>query len=377
MKILFLIRSLGTGGTELQLSILAKGLHELGHDVKVIVFYGGGALEADFREARVPIIHLNKKNRYDVIGFFRHLVHFVECERPDMLHSYLGVSNILAVLLKPFLPHVKVGWGGRASDVELDCYDWLARVSFWFECKLSRFADLVICNSYAGIEYARRQGFVNDKMIVIPNGIDTARFISDIESGKRLRKKWGIADDKFVIGIVGRLDPMKDHPTFLKAAALFVKERENVHFACIGDGLEPYKSELKKLAGELGLNDRIIWTGPISDMPAAYNALDINTSSSISEGFSNVIGEAMACGIPCAVTDVGDSAMIVGITGVVFPPKSPDLLAEGWRNVLARLGEKDTIAQQSRELIVNHYSIEKLVFRTCDAVTALLNVKGN
>ena len=133
-----------------------------------------------------------------------------------------------------------------------------------------------------------------------------------------MRLEWGIAECEKLIGQVGRLDPMKDHSTFLKAAALLAHERKDVRFVCVGEGPTGYRDELYSLAKTLGLASRLIWAGSRRDMPAVYNAFDVAVSSSRwGEGLPNVIAEAMACGVPCVVTDVGDSAFVVDKLGVV------------------------------------------------------------
>lgn len=203
-------------------------------------------------------------------------------------------------------------------------------------------------------------------MAVIPNGIDAERFHPDRKAGRRVRAEWGVGDDEFLIGIVGRFHPMKDHPNFLKAAALLARKRDDVRFVCVGDGPESYKSQLDKLVERLGLAQKLIWAGARSDMLAVYNALDIATSSSAyGEGFSNVVGEAMACGVPCVVTDVGDSAWIVGEAGRVVPPGDPEALASAWAEILALpKPEIEALSQMARHSIVTEFTCERLIERT-------------
>jgi glycosyltransferase involved in cell wall biosynthesis len=146
---------------------------------------------------------------------------------------------------------------------------------------------------------------------------------------------------------------------------IFDQKECSVRFVCIGDGKEPYKSEIHSLSMTLGLNGSLIWAGEMEDMPSVYNAIDIVTSSSISEGFPNVIGEAMACGIPCVVTDVGDSALIVGETGIVVPPEDPLALADGWRSMLKRLNNKSySIKEMARARMVSHYNSKIFIKKT-------------
>ena len=124
---------------------------------------------------------------------------------------------------------------------------------------------------------------------------------------------------------------MKDHPNFLQAAAILAQKHDNMRFFCVGtyEGGEEYQHQMYRLSKELGLKDRVVWTGGSSDIPAVCNALDLVVSASAyGEGFGNVIGEAMACNTPCAVTDVGDSAWIVGDLGKVVPAKNSQALAK-------------------------------------------------
>jgi glycosyltransferase involved in cell wall biosynthesis len=188
-----------------------------------------------------------------------------------------------------------------------------------------------------------------------------------------VRDEWGIDDEAITIGLVGRLDPMKDHATFLRAAKIFNQKERRVRFVCVGDGKEPYKSEIHSLCKVLGLNGHLIWAGEREDMPSVYNAIDIVTSSSSGEGFPNVIGEAMACGVLCVVTDVGDSAIIVGETGNVVPSEDPQALADGWRSMLKRLNVKSySVKEMARARIVSHYNREIFIQKISRMILGLL-----
>jgi glycosyltransferase involved in cell wall biosynthesis len=341
--------------------------------VLVATYYPGGLLEKDLQEAGVPVRTLNKRGRWEMFGFLLRLVQIVRRERPDVLHGYLATSNILAVLLKPLFPRTHVVWGVRASNVDLERYDWFIRLSYKVERWLSRFADLIVVNSRAGRSYAIAKGLANNKMMLIPNGIDTKRFCPDPRTRRLSRAEWGVTEGEKLIGLIGRLDPMKDHPTFLRAAAVLSDERKDVRFVCVGDGPVSYQRELRELSEELGLAQRLIWAYSRVDMPAVYNALDVHTSSSYGEGFPNVVGEAMACGVPCVVTDVGDSAWIVGELGVVVPPTNPEQLAAGLARILDDLNEnRDSIGYRLRQRIVYNFSLDRLVGRTAKTLESVV-----
>ncbi|HQI82653.1 MAG TPA: glycosyltransferase [Deltaproteobacteria bacterium] len=184
----------------------------------------------------------------------------------------------------------------------------------------------------------------------------------------------GIKEGELLIGHVGRIDPMKDHPTFLHAAALLALERRDIRFVCVGKGNPSVMKEMQGLSEKLGLSPILTWTGPRTDMKAVYNGIDIlASSSSFGEGFSNVIGEAMACGRICVVTDVGDSSLIVGETGFVIPPRDHHALAGAWNTALS-LSPEDRLAkgQEARKRILDNFSTSHLVRSTTEHLLATL-----
>ena len=233
---------------------------------------------------------------------------------------------------------------------------------------------MILVNSHAGLDYAVGHGFPQEKMIVIANGIDTERFRPDQESRTRLREAWGIEEHEHLIGLVGRLDPMKGHVTFVNAAALLVRQRPNVRFVCVGDGPECYQRRLLELSEELGLHGRLQWVPACEHIASMYNAFDIATSaSSYGEGFSNVVGEAMACEISCVVTDVGDGKRIVGETGSVVPANDPQSLASAWERMLdLEPAEAKRQGQRARERILCEFSLSRLIETTSRVLDAVL-----
>lgn len=377
MKIVFLVRALDIGGAETQLTALATGLKAAGHTVAVAVFYAGGPLEASLRRAGIAVLALDKHGRWDLIGFARRLIRALRKAQPDVVHGYLVGPNVLSVLAKPFLPGARIVWGVRASNMELQRYDWLARAMFRLSCRLARFADLIITNSVAGRDYHVTCGFPTEKIRVIANGIDIDRFRPDPGARRRQRTAWGVADEDKLIGLVARLDPMKDHATFLRAARMLLDGRTDVRFVCVGDGPQAYRSELQAQAADLGLGGRVVWDAGGADVAAVYNALDVlSSSSAFGEGFSNAIAEAMACGTPCVATDVGDAARIVGDLGVLVSPRDPQALAAGWQTMLGRIvREGAALGQRARGRIEAEFSSARLVRDTEDVLRRVAGVQ--
>jgi len=373
--IFILIRSLNIGGTERQIIELIKGLDNNRFDITIGLFYNEGALIEEIKSMPwIHVISLNKSGRWDVIRFVFRFIKLLKALQPDILYSFLPDANIVGLVAGRLSGVKRIVWGVRASNMDVSRYDWLARISLRLSAFLSRFPDAIIANSFGGIKFHRNIGYNTNRMMIIQNGIDIDRFKPDHSAGLRVRDEWSIDEKKVLIGLVGRLDPMKDHTTFLQAVKTFDKEERSVRFVCIGYGKEPYKSEIHSLCRRLGLDGSLIWTGERYDMNVVYNAMDIVTSSSsFGEGFPNVIGEAMACGVPCVVTDVGDSAIIVGETGIVVPPKDPQALADGWRSMLKRLNDKSySIKEKARARIVSHYNSEIFIQKTSKKFLDLL-----
>jgi glycosyltransferase involved in cell wall biosynthesis len=368
MRILFVARSLLHGGAERQLTTLAAGLRRRGHDVAIATFYDENPLASALEGSGVELHVVGKRGRWDVSGFLRRFLRFARAWKPDVIHPYLATPNLLLTLIKPLLPRVPLVWGVRSAEADLARYEWLTRLVYANEGRVARFADAIIANSEAGRRHGIAIGFPAEKITVIPNGIDGALFRPDARKRAAMRAEWHAPESARLIGIVARFDPMKDHETFLRAAALVAARASgDVRFALIGTGEQP---AFAALAASLGIAERLRMLPAGGDVAAMHNALDVAVSSSYTfEGFSNAVAEAMACGTPCVVTDVGDSRRIVGDDRFVVPPRDPERLAAALLRMLDALPE---MRGKVRERIVTEFSVERLVARTEDVLLRLV-----
>lgn len=365
LRILFLIRSLDHGGAERQLALLARELKRRGHRVAVAVFYAGGPLTADMHAAGIELIDLGKKGRWDILPFLGRLAGLVRRMRPHILHGYLPVSDILATLVAGLAGRgTRLVFGVRASDMDLSRYDRLAALAYRLEARLARFADAAICNSAAGRRAVIERGFPPGICEVVPNGVDVGRFRCDRALGQGLRRAWGIAESEKLVGMVGRVDPMKGREVFIRAVAEASRRDPTLRFVSVG-GTAAERSGLEALAAQTGAPIR--WVDGRDDMVAVYNALDLFVLPSLyGEGFPNVLAEAMACGLACVASDVGDAAIMVEGLGTVVPPGDSDALA---RAILT--ADKDIVPEAIRR-VHEDYSAEALANRTEAILTALV-----
>lgn len=363
MKVVFLVRQLNIGGAERQLVIVANELASRGHEVVIASFYPGGALSKQLDSRRVRLISLEKRSRWDLFTMYFKVLRVMRQERPDILHGWMHTQNVVATAARFFFPKAKLYWCVRASNLET-VLDRVESLAVWLQSRLAVFADCIVVNSMAGLEHAASGGIDREKMVFIPNGIDTNVFYPAEAEGRRIRSDWGIGESEKVIGKVARYDPIKNHPLFLKAAARIAAERADVRFVCVGHGEEAYLQQLQGLTRTLGIQDRVQWIDARPDVRAVYNALDVFCSSSTSEGFPNVIGEAMACGRQCVVTDVGDSKFVAGETGITVPSDDVDALAAGFRQAL----DRGPLNLRARQRVLENFTVAHLGDKTEQAL---------
>lgn len=354
--ILFVARSLGVGGAERQLVVLAKALAAAGHGVEVALFYPGGPLDRELTDAGIPIHSLQKQGRWDLFGPVQRLRALVRSGRFGVVHGYLPVANIAAALAcrlvrKP----LKLVFGIRASNMNMALYDRVSHWTYVIEARLARRADLIIANAEKGANEACKRGMPADRITVISNGIDTAQFTMDPNAASRV--------GPYRIGMAARLDPMKDHRTFLAAARFVAAQRSDASFVLVGSGVETLANAAAGLPIELH--------GATLNPEALLATFDVAVlSSSAGEGFPNAVAEAMACGVPCAVTDVGDSARIVGDLGAVAPPSDPRALADAILSLLPIA--RDPVRRAAcRARIETEFSVARLRDRTAAALGEL------
>jgi glycosyltransferase involved in cell wall biosynthesis len=358
LRIVLLTRALTLGGAQRQLGYLANGLAERGHDVHVVSFYGGGELRATIADSEVEVSDLGKSGRWDLLAFAKKARSRLADLCPDVIYSFLTPANLTAAGLRRFLPTHRLVWSVRASN--LSTYGPMIGLSMAVERRLANVPDLIVANSEAGRRDAIARGFPAAKMCVVPNGIDTAALaLTTPDARARARASLALQADEVAVGMIARLDPMKDHPTFLRAMAqVAANRRTRAVLAGPPDG--PARKRLEALAAELGIADRLLW--PVARVENLYPALDVVClPSAYGEGLPNVIGEAMACGIPCVATDVGDCRVLLDGFGSVVAPGSPRALAGAVLSAIEARNRDPELPHRLRARILGRYTLARMI----------------
>jgi len=359
-RLVFIVTGLNTGGAEIMLLKLCSKLDRHRFVPTVISLSDKGVVGPRIEALGVPVYALGMRpGRPSLIGLFR-LRKLISTIGPDLLQGWMYHGNLAASMV---VSKGVVVWGIRQSLYSLDKERLLTRWVIRLGAVMSRLPRAIVYNSRTSSNQHERIKFDQSRTIVIPNGFDTDVFRPDVKARDDIRRELGLDDNAVLVGLIGRYHPQKDHGNFLNAAAILNKEFPDVHFLLAGNQVNSDNPVLGSLIVELGLGDRVLLLGERTDISQLNAALDIASSASAwGEGFANTIGEAMSCGVPCVVTDVGDSALIVGDMGRVVPPGDPGALAREWKSLILLSSEdRRLMAANVRKRIIENFSLASVV----------------
>lgn len=356
ITVLHLITSLGTGGAETMLSKLVTRSDSTRFRHVVVSLMDEGSLGASLTAHGVRVYTLGmRRGRPSLVSVIRGLS-LARRVAPDVVQTWLLHADLLGTLVSS-VARAPLVWNIRSSF-----HYGLNSLPSRLCARLSGWPAVVVVNSEAGRALHARSGYHPRQWRLIPNGFDLDQFAPDVRARAQVRAELGLPDGATLIGLVARFDPLKDHQTFLQAARLFQQREPRAHFLLIGADIITANQVLRHAVEEGGLSDTVHLLGERFDIARLTAALDIATSSSYAESFPSVVGEAMACAIPCVVTDVGDSARIVGETGRVVPPRNPQALAAAWRELLELTpAERTALGHRARHRVETIFALDHVV----------------
>src|SRR6266568_5186301 len=364
MRVMHVITGLGAGGAEAMLSKLVSANRTGGLCHSVVSLTDGGVFGGQLTASGVPVTCLGMRRGVPGPIALARLVRLLRRDRPEVVQSWMYHANLLAGVAAT-ATRTPVVWGIHHSDVDRRNVKRLTRWTRSVSARLSGALPVrIVCCAESALRSHVGLGYRADRMVVIPNGFDLDRFAADSHARARLRHELSIPSGAPVVGLVARVHPDKDHRTFLAAAGLVAQENREVLFLLAGEGATPSNPALSASVREFGIAPRVRLLGLRSDVPRLLSALDVLVSSSRSEGFPQILGEAMLCGVPCAATDCGDSREIVGPTGRIVPPRDPVALARAIMELLALApGDRAALGNAARERIVERYDIRVVARR--------------
>ncbi len=334
----------------------------------------GGALKKRFEDLGIPVVSLEMTPRSVPLGATWKLLKAVRRFRPQIIQGWMLHGNLAACIARvvaseqPF-----VVWSIHQTLYDLSREKPTTAKLVRIAARLSSQPRAIVYCSRVSRSQHEALGFSGRNAVLIPNGFDTDAFAPSDTAGRDFRRELGIPDDALLIGMIGRFHPMKDHQSFVRAAAQVSKRHPRSRFLMAGPGVSPDNETLTASLRNSGISSSVHLLGSREDMPRIYPALDVMvSSSSFGEAFPLVVGEAMSCGVPCVVTDVGDSAELVGDTGIVVPPRDPErLAAEISRMLDLPAEERRSLGASARTRVQAEFALERSVASFADLYRSL------
>jgi glycosyltransferase involved in cell wall biosynthesis len=364
VKILHVITGLTAGGAERMLYNVISNINKLKFKPVVVSLMDTGIWGDRIEALGIPVHTIGMPSGKPTPAGFWRFINLVRQIKPDLIQGWMYHGNLAAQLAGIVtLKSVPVLWNIRHSLYSLSEEKLSSAAVIKILTPLSSFPKKILYNSQIGSIQHEKFGYQGNKTLIIPNGFDTEIFKPSFESRISVRKELFLNEDTILIGRISRYDRMKDFPNFLHAAALLLKEYPSVHFLLAGDQVNWENQMLHQLIHQLGITKHVHLLGERLDIPRLTASLDIASSSSAyGEAFPNIIGEAMACSVPCVVTDVGDSAWILSNTGKVVPSRDSNALANAWKELVTLDVEgRKALGDLARTRIIENFSLESVV----------------
>ncbi len=368
-RLLFVTSGLGTGGAERMLVKLLVALDRTRCECLVVSLLDAGTQGESIREMGVPVLELRIDRLSGLLAAGWRLLRIARRFRPHVVQGWMYHGNLAAAWVWLADRSARLFWGVRQTFHGMAAERPLTRIVIRMGAALSGMPAAIIFNSRVSAEQHGAIGFRSDKAVIISNGFDLERFRPDAEIRARMRSSLDIPPTAPVVGLVARYHPMKDHDMFLEAAALIARQLPDAIFVLAGRDIDRANHVLAQKIAALDLAAALRLLGEVRDTESLYPAFDVLAlSSARGEAFPNVLGEAMACGLPCVATDVGEARSIIGDTGGIVPVADPAALA-GEILALLRLpeAERAVLGKRARERVARFYSLDSVAaaYRNC------------
>lgn len=357
-KIVHIITGLNNGGAEMMLYKLLKSIDRQRYDMSVISMLDKGIMGEKIEELGIPVSCLNMNKTTGLLTSIQRAIRL--CKEADIIQTWMYHANLFGLIINLLLKK-KMIWGIRRGALDPHIDKKRTRLIAKICAVFSRKADVIVyCAKNSRIFHEQVLKYNKEHALVIPNGFELGKYKRDKSAGADFRNKMEINSGTTVITFIGRYHAVKGYVNFCKALRLISNElNENYRVLFIGTGSTNDNQELKKLITENRLEYNSICLGRRDDIPTILSASDMYVSASYTEAFSNVIGEAMACEVPCVVTDVGDSAYIIGEAGITVKNNRPAVLAEGIREMYNKsMKERIELGYKARLRVKELFDIE-------------------
>lgn len=362
-KVVHIINSLDKGGAELMLFKFLKNYKEENFSNTVICLNSSATMSSIFKQNNLNVMYIKTDNILDFFICIKIIFKHIQTIKPDLVMSWLHISDLIGILIKIKFPKVKLIWNLRCSSPEIKILGLRNWILVHFLSLFSKIPNCILANSVHGLESHIATGYLPQKQKVIPNGFDTNQFKPENKTNLNFFKnKKNLASNDFLIGYVGKNSKIKGLDLFIKSAGIISKKYKNVKFIFIGKDLILKNKFMFNLLNSNNCLEKSILLGEVKDLENIICHFDILSLTSRSEGFPNVIGEAMCSGVPCVSTNVGDCKIIIGDTGLIVNSFEPIDIAKAWESLYKMSSnERKNLGNKARKRIISQFSLSNIV----------------
>jgi len=362
-KVVYIITGLSVGGAERMLLKLLMRLDQTRYSISVISLTDKGVIGKQIENLGIPVLSLELNKSLTSIKKILFLIKHLRLLRPHLVHTWLYHADLFGGLAARLSGVSRVIWSIRQSNLspELNSKSTLKIIKLcsWLSSILPQ---VILCNSKLALLNHKEIGYKSDRMRVIYNGFDLNEYNLNKPIAYSLQRELGLSDGVLLVGMVARFDSQKNHNGFFQAAGKIHATQPDIHFVLIGNEVDINNSMLVGFIRENNIGNVVHLLGQRSDVSNLMSSISVLVSPSHGESFPNVLGEAMASGVPCVATDVGDCAEIIGDTGLVVDPGDMDALANSVLSLLSMDAiERKSLGERARKRIQKHYDIDHIV----------------
>lgn len=377
-KSIHIITNLTIGGAETMLVRVIKHKPDYVKSTIVISLMENGEIGRTLDALGVKVISMGMNKGFSILKTLFKIKNIIQIEKPDIIHTWMYHANILGGIAAYLAKNKNIVWSIRRSE-----YTQNESFTTFLIMKMgaifsSIIPKVIVYVAESGLKNHQKYGYASHNSIVIPNGFDLEKLKYNPTTRKKIRNELNLNDDHIVIGCVGRFHVSKGYEILISSSVDILKSHKNVKYLLIGRNVDEQNRILMKCIDKTGFKNNFFVVGEKRNISDYMSAMDIFCLSSITEGFPNVLGEAMASELPCVATCVGDVQKITDNNAILVQPNNEKLLSKGLFEMINMNNDKrQRMGLIGRNIIEKNYSIRSICKKYYDLYLLILSEENN
>lgn len=360
-KLFFISTVLETGGAETVLYNIVKELYTE-YEIRVASLGSEGDIGKKISDLNIPVVGFKLNPNFPSMHSIFKLLLYTKNYNPNVIITWQYHANFLAGLICKLSGFSNIIWSIHHSDINSKNTKLRTRIIIWISSYLSHFVPRKIhfC-SEKSLKNHVKIGFCKTKCHYIPNGFNLSKFRKNLESQKSVKNELGVEQNSQIVGHIARFDLIKNHKLFLDMGEIILNKFSHLHLVLVGLNVDKNNATLMEWMSESNFKNRIHLLGYRTDIPMLLNSFNICVLTSHSEAFPIILGESMACEVPCISTNVGDAATILAETGIIVDSFNKEEFAIACEKLL-KLNPEDLreLGVSARKRVIENYDIKNV-----------------